>query len=724
MRKIKTFEAYLDKMNEITVYLAKSYYNGDSEEFKIKKPDGTREKLTIKEVESAGEYKKYKLKVNEIEIGQEYKLVDDHHLVVPLQYGHVVRTAEFDDLFFYDGDDLGATYSPNKTKFKVWAPTATRVKVDLEYEDNCQTVEMERGDKGVWQVEVRGDLELASYVYLIKVNGQWNEATDPYAMASTPNHNRTVIIDKEKIKQPQAKENLAELKSYTDAIIYELHVRDFSVHDNSGISQKGKFLGVVEEGTRTDRGTLTGLDYLKDLGVTHVQLLPVYDFGSVDEKAQFDFYNWGYDPVQYNVPEGSYATDVNDPYARIIELKEMIAQLHQNGLRVIMDVVYNHMFDRLKSSFAQIVPNYYFRFGADGEVSNGSFCGNDLDSTQKMMRKFIIDSAKMWIEEYGFDGFRFDLMGILDLETMNRVAKECQKIDPNVMIYGEGWDMPTLMADDLKAMQDNSHQMPQVAHFNDRFRETIKGSTMEDEIEEQGYATGNNQAIKEAINVLAGSVIEVGTEKLFKQPTKSINYVACHDNHTAWDKMSFSNQSETEDIKVKRQKLMNALVLLAQGISFLHAGQEFHRSKSGVENSYMSPDRINQIDWDRKDQYLDTVNYTKDLIKLRKQLKPLRFDTAQEIKEHLSFKTVTEGLIYEDGNIVDKGVLLYQINDVQQYCDYEKITIIINPTLNEVSYNLAEELLLVFDQDGLVAEQEYYQQVDIKPLEVIVLLKE
>ena len=724
MRKVKTFEAYLDSMNEITVYLAKSYYNGESESFKIKKPDDAIENLTIKKVELDGDYKKYKLKVDKIEIGQEYKIVDDHHLVVPLRYGYVVRTEKFDDLFFYDGDDLGAAYSKDKTKFKVWAPTASRVKVDLKYENNCQTVEMMRGDKGVWQVEVNGDLELASYVYLVKVNGEWNEATDPYAMASTPNHNRTVIIDKNRIKKPQYKENLSDLESYTDAIIYELHIRDFSVHDNSGIDQKGKFLGVVEEGTRTDRGTLTGLDYLKDLGVTHVQLLPVYDFGSVDEKNQFDFYNWGYDPVQYNVPEGSYATDATDPYSRIIELKEMISKLHQNGLRVIMDVVYNHMFDRLKSSFAKIVPNYYFRFGSDGEISNGSFCGNDLDSTQKMMQKFIIDSTKMWIEEYGFDGFRFDLMGILDIDTMNAIAEECQKIDSNVMIYGEGWDMPTLMSDDLKAMQDNSQEMPQIAHFNDRFRETIKGSTMEEEIEEQGYATGNNQAIKEAINVLAGSVIEVGEEKLFKEPTKSINYVECHDNHTVWDKMSFSNQSEPEEIKVKRQKLMNALVLLSQGISFLHAGQEFHRSKSGVENSYMSPDRINQIDWDRKDEYKETVNYTKDLIKLRKQLKPLRFDTAQEVKKHLSFKTVTEGLIYENGNVIEQGVILYQINNIQQYCDYEEIKILINPTLKEVSYDLSEKLLLLFNQNGLVENKEYYKQIDIKPLEVVVLLKD
>jgi pullulanase len=724
MRKNKTFEAYLDTMNTITVYLANSYYQGISDQFKIKTETGLRQELEIKEIDKLEDYTRYKLAVSDIKMGQEYELVDDHHLTAPLKYGHVVRTAEFDDQFFYEGTDLGATYSQEKTVFKLWTPIASRVKIDICKDDKHQTIEMERKEQGVWRAEVEQDLELASYLYLIKVNGTWREAIDPYAIASTPNHKRTVIIDKEKTERTDNKEQLDSLKSYTDALIYELHVRNFSVAENSGITNKGKFKGLTEEGTRTERGTLTGLDYLKDLGITHVQLLPVYDFGSVDELNQFDFYNWGYDPVQYNVPEGSYASDVSDPYSRIIELKELIAKLHQNGLRVIMDVVYNHIFDRLTSAFSKIMPNYYFRFGRDGQISNGSFCGNDLDSTQKMMRKFIVDSTKMWIEEYGFDGFRFDLMGILDIETMNTIVEECKQLDPNIMIYGEGWDMPTLMADEKKATQNNSHQMPYIGHFNDRFRETIKGATMMDEITEQGYATGAKIGIKQAINVLAASVLDVGEESLFNQPTKSINYVECHDNHTLWDKMKLSNKQEPQEIRLKRQKLMNALVLVAQGISFLHAGQEFNRTKNGVENSYMSDDKINQIDWDRKDEYSDTVNYTKDFIELRKLLKPLRFDSTEEIEEHVSFKTITNGEIFNQGQVVERGVVVYQIKDVQEYCPYQEILIIINPTLESVAYELGTDYLLLADETGLTNDEEYYQEVTISPLELLVLVAE
>jgi pullulanase len=389
-----------------------------------------------------------------------------------------------------------------------------------------------------------------------------------------------------------------------------------------------------------------------------------------------------------------------------------------------MDVVYNHIFDRLTSAFSKIMPNYYFRFGRDGQISNGSFCGNDLDSTQKMMRKFIVDSTKMWIEEYGFDGFRFDLMGILDIETMNTIVEECKQLDPNIMIYGEGWDMPTLMADEKKATQNNSHQMPYIGHFNDRFRETIKGATMMDEFTEQGYATGAKIGIKQAINVLAASVLDVGEESLFNQPTKSINYVECHDNHTLWDKMKLSNKQEPQEIRLKRQKLMNALVLVAQGISFLHAGQEFNRTKNGVENSYMSDDKINQIDWDRKDEYSDTVNYTKDFIELRKLLKPLRFDSTEEIEEHVSFKTITNGEIFNQGQVVERGVVVYQIKDVQEYCPYQEILIIINPTLESVAYELGTDYLLLADETGLTNDEEYYQEVTISPLELLVLVAE
>ena len=425
MRKMQTFEAYVDQYETITVYLKKTFYNGESSTFRLKDENSASVELEILEKVEDGDYVKYLLKSPSLTFGGEYRVADDHNLQTPLQFGYVVRTKEFDEEFYYAGDDLGTTYTKEATIFKVWAPIANRVKVDIKVKGDYQTYDLSREENGVWTATVKGDLELASYVYLVKVNGTWNEATDPYAIASTPNHKRTVIVDPEKIKIDSNREMAPKVQSYTDAIIYEMHVRDFSVHKNSGIKNVGKFLGVVEEGTRTSRGTLTGLDYLVDLGVTHIQLLPTYDFGSVDELNQFETYNWGYDPVQYNVPEGSYATDVLNPYSRIIEMKQMIAKLHEKGFRVTMDVVYNHMFDAGSSAFENIVPNYYFRLGENGEVSNGSWCGNDVDSLRPMCRKFIIDSTKMWIRDYGFDGFRFDLMGILDIDTMNQLTEEC-----------------------------------------------------------------------------------------------------------------------------------------------------------------------------------------------------------------------------------------------------------------------------------------------------------
>ena len=311
MRKLQTFEAYLDTFETITVYLSKSYYNGKSQTFRLKDETSSSTDLTILNTIDDGNYIKYILQTAPIELGKSYRLADDRQLMTPLQFGYVVRTEAFDEAFYYDGHDLGATYTKEATTFKVWSPIASQIKVEIRQTNELQTYDLIKGDKGVWSFTLTGDYELASYIYLVQINGSWNQATDPYAMASTPNHQRTVIMDPQKVEVNSNRHLVPTLHSYTDAIIYEMHVRDFSVHKNSGVGKDGeKFSRIIEEGTRTNRGTLTGLDYLIDLGVTHLQLLPTYDFGSVDELNQFESYNWGYDPVQYNVPEGSYATDV------------------------------------------------------------------------------------------------------------------------------------------------------------------------------------------------------------------------------------------------------------------------------------------------------------------------------------------------------------------------------------------------------------------------------
>lgn len=600
---------------------------------------------------------------------------------------------------FYSGSDLGATYTKEMTRVKVWAPTASKVICHLQGATELFEP-MEKGAQGVWSLELIGDYERYSYVYQVFFDEIMHTATDPYAIASTPNHERTVIIDRSKIKIDSLKSTLEPLQSYTDSIIYEVHVRDFSNDISSGMKHKGKFLAFTESGTTTQNGLSTGIDYIKSLGVTHVQLLPVYDFGSVDELNPDSSYNWGYDPVQYNVPEGSYAILVDDPYSRIIELKQAIQYLHKQGLRVIMDVVYNHMFDKDASAFEKIVPGYYFRQNELGETSNGSFCGNDLDSTQIMTRQFLLQSTRWWIEEYGFDGFRFDLMGILDIETMNQIAQQTRELDPSAMIYGEGWNMPTFLDDSVKAMMMNHKEMPFIAYFNDIFREKIKGGTLEDKFLEGGFGAGDMSKVVDAMYLLQGTVVDRTAEGMnasveeikayFSQPSMNINYVECHDNHTLWDKMQLSLPEETEEIRKKRQLFMMGFILLSQGIPFLHGGQEFLRTKDRDHNSYKSSDTINKMDWNRKDSYLDVVEQVKQFIKLRKMFKELRLNTTEEILE------------YTKVQVLNNNVIQYTLKPLP-LSQFKNVVLLFNPNTTEVIVppsNLEGAFELIFTPQG------------------------
>lgn len=624
-----------------------------------------------------------------------------------------IKSPEFDEAYTYDGNDLGAVYNRDKTILKVWAPTAADVKCHVLHKGEDKTYGMLKEEKGVWSLELTGDMELASYVYLVDLGETVNEATDPYAIASTANHERTVIIDPAKTGLESNKGQLEKLEKYTDAIIYELHVRDFSMDEDSGLKHKGKFLGLTEEGVKTIEGGLSGLDYLTSLGVTHIQLLPVYDFGSVDEHNQFDSYNWGYDPVQYSVPEGSYGTDITDPYSRIIELKKAIAAFHNKGLRVIMDVVYNHMYDMGASAFEKIVPGYYFRSDAEGNISNGSFCGNDVDSTRPMVKKFIYESTRIWIEDYGFDGFRFDLMGILDIETMNTIAAQTLAIDPNAMIYGEGWNMPSFIDDSIKATMMNHAQMPEIAHFSDIFRENIKGGTLDDKFQEGGYGSGDVSKSVNAAHLLLGTVLPMESagnhvDPYFIQPKHTVNYVECHDNHTLWDKLELALPDESEDELRLRHRFITTMVVLSQGIPFIHAGQEFFRTKEGEHNSYISSDDINMIRWSQKDRHEDNVAYLRDLIKLRKAYSEFRFDT----KEQVEVQTKVE--------ILDNHCIRYELT-AEAEKDYSSLLVLINPHMEAQTMMIDGSYTRIFDQGGKVEEGSHSDSLTLNPMEIICL---
>ena len=519
----------------------------------------------------------------------------------PIIMPNIYSTEKFEKEFTYSGSDLGATYTPEKTTFRVWAPTADAVTLNLYgsgtpgTDDLVEQLPMTAYVNGTWIAEKEGDLNGTYYTYLVSVGGNENEACDPYARTTGVNGKRAMILDLAST-DPDGWENDTNPNAgmtYNDAVIYELHVRDLSSDESSGIQNTGKFLGLTETGTTTASGIPTGLDHMKDLGITHVHLLPVYDYASVDEtqsdKPQF---NWGYDPENYNVPEGSYSTDPYNGAVRVAEMKQMVKALHDNQISVIMDVVYNHVYNASDFCVNQIVPGYFSRVNEDGTYSNGSDCGNDTASERSMVRKYIVDSVKYWADEYHIDGFRFDLVGLIDTETINEVVTEVHKTHPDVIFYGEGWTMDTAVTKDGYKMttQPNSTDVPGFAFFSDTLRDALKGHVFY--TTRKGYVSG---AIKGCFLGQAGDWCTT--------PAQSINYASCHDNMTLLDRITRSTPGVSEEDRIRMNNLSAAIYMTAQGIPFLQAGEEMLRTKidaSGgfLENSYNSPDSVNSIKWD------------------------------------------------------------------------------------------------------------------------------
>ncbi|WP_409251692.1 type I pullulanase [Bacillus sp. SCS-153A] len=627
----RSFFAYLDEMKTITILLPHSYFEGQSSSFYIKEENKEKVPLSIRETHPLQGQNKYVCSLEfEPMLDRTYFIEDERGNETDLQIGAVIRTPEFDEKYYYDGSDLGVTLKEDKTIFKVWAPTATKVKVKMTGPDMGAITQhdMTREENGVWSLTLEESADGWFYTYLTCINLHWQEAVDPYAKSVSLNSEWGAVVD---LGKTTPLEPLPPVESKTDSIIYELHVRDFSMHKDSGMQHKGTYMAFSEKGTKTPTGLSTGVDYLNSLGITHVELLPVNDFEGVSDLRDDSRYNWGYNPLYFNVPEGSYSSRPEDPYSRINELKSVINSLHERGMRVILDVVYNHVYIKEESSFEKIVPGYYFRHDVNGMPSNGTGVGNDIASERKMVRKFIVDSVLYWLKEYKVDGFRFDLMGILDVETMNSVQEKAEKVLPNVLVIGEGWDLNTPLSQGMKANIRNAVKMPGISQFNDSFRDGIKGSTFN--LYDRGFALGHSGMEKRAAEVLTGSIGLTGDPGLFLHPAQTVNYVESHDNHTLWDKISacISNKEERE----KRHVLATTMVLLSQGVVFLHAGQEFFRTKQGVENSYRSPDGINQLDWDRRTLYQDKVEYIKGLIAIRKAHGAFRFSTPDLIRKHV-----------------------------------------------------------------------------------------
>lgn len=636
------------------------------------------------------------------------------------------------DYEVYTGNDLGAVYSPKMTRFKVWAPEAESVKLNLykqgEGDNLIDQHIMKKSANGTYVFEKQGDCNGIYYTYTVVNHGEEQEAVDPYTKAAGVNGQRGMVINLAKTN-PQGFEmdGYRNPEHITDAIIYEGSVRDFTMDESSGVFHNGKFLGLTEANTTNHFGEATALDYISGLGVTHVQILPAFDFETVDEKNQKAQYNWGYDPDNYNVPEGSYAVSPYDGAVRIQEMKQMVLALHSRGIGVIMDVVFNHTYRRDDSNLQKIVPGYYYRSDETG-YTNGSGCGNEVASDRPMVQKLIVDSLIYWAKEYHIDGFRFDLMGVLDIDTMNVIAERLKEICPDVYLYGEGWNGgPSSLAEEKRAFKASAKKMPGIGMFNDDIRDTIKGSVFYDD--HLGFVNGGTHLENALRYGITGAVAHpqvdydaYGSKPWAKEPGQSINYVSCHDNYTLWDKLSVSCPEASEEKKKAMNRLCAAIVFTSQGVPFIQAGEEFLRSKplpekkGFAENSYNMPDAVNSIKWDNIHEYPDMIAYYKGLMALRKAHPVFRMQSEAEMTQNLCFLSDTP-----------ENVVAYLLKGKGADDTPENILVIFNGNDEEILYNLPEGKwkILVDDKTaGADGKKIISAKADVEPLSALVLEKE
>lgn len=642
----RPYYCYLDHFDEITIIVPMKNYR-DNNHYRLIGEDEEIE-LTIREKINLGSEVKLLCSFDAyIHLERMYHVENEEGQTSELYTGKIVRTELFDNIYRTKKQDLGFTYQKEATKFKIWTPVAKSVMLELvSPTEQIRHLEMPYTTQGVWRLIVEGDLEGYRYRYRVYVNGKEHVVTDPYGIASNANAEYNFVIDKSKTYA--MKHDYRFSGDPLDAIIYEVSIRDFTNDPNVPFHHRSQYLGMVETGVKTKQNHLAGLDYLKDLGITHVQIMPFFDFGGVDETNSDLLYNWGYNPVQYFTPEGWFSSNPNDPYARINECKEMIDRFHEAGIGVIMDVVFNHVYDVETFPFEQLVPGYAYHVDRQGIYTNVSGCKNDLATHQKMVRKLILDAVLYWVNEFKVDGFRFDLMGLMDVETMNEVRQELQALSKHILVFGEGWKMYSSNQADRMAHMFNKNVLYSIGFFNDRFRETIKGKTFDPLI--PGFATGSTKDNETVKQMILGSAYN---RYLFKYTSQSINYVECHDNMTFFDK-GMMMSADAELVK-KQQLLATSMVILSQGVPFLHSGQECFRSKQGVENSYMAGDAINRFDWDLVDTHQNAIQHVKSWIQLRKQEPCFKLKSTSELSQAT------------DVICLGSGSILYALNNGKNY---------------------------------------------------------
>ncbi|MDD7736016.1 MAG: type I pullulanase [Bacillales bacterium] len=623
----------------------------------------------------------------------------------------------FGEKYNYDGNDLGVTFNENKTAttFKLWAPISKSVTLNI-YDNGTYSsmnkpikkIPLEKQEKGVWSTTILEYLHGKYYTFTVENADQTSEVVDPYAKSCGLNGKRGMVVDFDQINKElnwdEVNRPYIENFRNVDASIYEMHIRDMTIDSTSRVSQlhRGKFLGLTEEGTKYTEGSKsvsTGLDHLKELGVSHVQILPFYDYNSVDESSD-DQYNWGYDPLNYNCLEGSYSTDPTDGLCRIKEFKMMMKSLLKNNIQVNMDVVYNHTAENDNTNFEKIIPGYYHRLDSSLSYSNGSGCGNEMASDHYMYSKFIVDSCKFWLEEYKLSGFRFDLMGLIDTQTMENVYKECAKIYDQVMIYGEPWTGGTSSLD--SNLQTNQSTLSNidgiVGAFNDKIRNAIRGDNSPGLGWVQGEAR-NYTTIKNGLSgCFSGSI----------DPNKVINYVSCHDNYTLFDQLNLTLPKDRKNNLSDAYKQAEALIFTSQGVTFMQEGEDFLRTKSAgkdseIHNSYKAGDHVNKMDYSLKLKNVDMFNYFKDLIQMRKENPLLRLGSNEDINSKMSFINSNSDVIaftVKDGG--NEIIVIHSLNEL-------------------VNFNLDGNYQIIFNNQGKVNTSEVISSISLGNNQSVVL---
>ena len=585
-------------------------------------------------------------------------------------------------------------YSGDKTEFSVWSPKAEAARLLLyrSAQDTAafMTCDMKKSKGGLWKVTVREDLKGAFYTFQVMMSGQWlDETAGIAAKAVGVNGWRGAVIDwSETDPEGWAEDRSPEIKP-SDIIVYELQHRDFSIHANSGIVNKGKFLALTEQGTVNPDGLSTGIDHLKELGVTYIQLLPSTDFATIDEtRLEDNQYNWGYEPLNYNAVEGSFSTDPYNPIARIKEFKQMVQALHAAGFRVILDVVYNHTTNASTTGFERTMPGYFFRMREDGTFFNGSGCGNETASEREMFRKYMIESLEWWMKEYHIDGFRFDLMAIHDIETMNQISERLHAIDPNVVIYGEGWAaMDPAYPSDQIALKVNTYMLDKVGAFSDNIRDAVRGPLGCENAGFMDGVAGNKANVEFGI---AGGVEhpQVSVERWTSNPLQHVSYVSCHDDHCLRDRLEVATKA-SESERLKMVKLAQTAVYTSQGIPFIFNGEELYRHKQGVKNSYNQPDSINAIDWTYKTTYKDLVDYYAALAAIRHAHPGFCLGDADLVREKLEFIEVA-----------DPCVVAFRIKDLEGIDSAKSLTVLLNGSKKAVKVAIPQGEYVVLAQNG------------------------